>query len=198
MIKAIAFDYGGVIEQKEGDIIQEIVDHLKVTKEDWNKIYFSLNYLCNTGVNTYLEVARMVAEKLNASNDQILSIQEIIIKYNKKRILNIELIEYIKDLRNKNYKIALLSNYSITLRQKLTDQNIIHLFDEVIIYAEVGFQKPDPEIFEILFNKLDVRNNEVIFIDDTQNSLKNSENIGYIPILYINNKKLKNDLFNIL
>ena len=37
MIKAVVFDYGGVIELKDGDLIQEIADSLKITKEDWRK-----------------------------------------------------------------------------------------------------------------------------------------------------------------
>lgn len=198
MIKAIAFDYGGVIELKDGDLIQEIADSLKITKEDWQRIYFTFNHLNNTGKNSWEEVATLVAKKFNASDIQISFIQDLIKKYDKKRILNSELIEIIKDLKKKNYKISILSNYSITLRQKLIRLEIIDLFDEVIISSEVGFQKPQPEIFEILFSKLGVNSDEVIFIDDTQQSLLNANDIGYKPLLYVNNEKLKKDLLDIL
>jgi hypothetical protein len=52
MIKAIAFDYGGVVEIEEGDLIQEIADFLKITKEDWHRVYYSFNHLYNTGKNS--------------------------------------------------------------------------------------------------------------------------------------------------
>lgn len=108
------------------------------------------------------------------------------------------MIEIIKDLKKKDYKIGLLSNYSITLREKLARLNIIDLFDEIVVSSEVQLQKPQPEIFEILFQKLNLKANEVAFVDDTSQSLEGAEEIGYMPVLYKNNETLKNDLFNIL
>lgn len=198
MIKVIVFDYGGVIELKDGDLIQEIADSLQITKEDWQEVYYTLNHLNNTGEKSWREVATIVARKFNASDVQVSFIQDLINKYDHKRILNLELIEVIKDLKKKNYKIGILSNYSITLREKLTRLNIIDLFDEVIISSEVGLQKPQPEIFEIVFNKFNIKNSEMIFIDDTKKSLEGAEKIGYIPVLYINNETLKSDLVGIL
>lgn len=198
MIKAVVFDYGGVIELKDGDLVQEIADSLKITKEDWQKVYYTLNHLNNTGKKSWREVATIVAQKFNASDAQISFIQDLINKYDQKRILNLELIEVIKDLKKKNYKVGILSNYSITLREKLARLNIIDLFDEIIISSEVGLQKPQPEIFEIISNKLGVKNNEMIFVDDTKRSLEGAKKIGYAPVLYTNNETLKSDLSNIL
>ena len=122
----------------------------------------------------------------------------IIEENTKTKKVNWELIEIIKDLKNKNYKIGLMSNNSTGLRQKLINQDIIDLFDIVIISGEVGFQKPSPEIFEILFNKLGVKNHELIFIDDTKQSLAGAEKIGYAPILFESNRKLKEELSEII
>jgi epoxide hydrolase-like predicted phosphatase len=198
MIKAIAFDYGGVIELNEGDLIQEIADLLHTTKDDWKKVYFTLNHLANTGKVSRLEIHKLVAEKLGASEDQIISVLDLVNRHDNSSVLNIGLIEIIKYLRSKNYKIGLLSNYSGTLRGKLAEQKIADLFDAIIISSEVGFQKPQPEIFEILFKGLGVKNNETIFIDDTQKSLENAEEIGYTPILYVDNEKLSKELSGLL
>lgn len=198
MIKAIVFDYGGVIEKEDGDLIQKIADFLKITKEDWHKVYFSFNHLSNTGKKNWKEVLELVCKELGASGAQISTVHEIIIENKKTKKINWELIELIKDLKNKNYKIGLLSNNSTGLKQKLVNQNITHIFDEIIISAEYGYQKPQPEIFEIIFNKLNIKNNEMIFVDDTKRSLEGAEKIGYVPILYANNETLKFDLSNIL
>jgi len=198
MIKAIVFDYGGVIVKEEVDLIQKIADFLKTTKDDWNKVYFSYNHLSNTGKKSWKEVLELVCKELGASNKQISNIHKIVQEHKKAKKINWELIEIIKDLKKKNYKIGLLSNNFTELKQKLIDQNIVHLFDEVITSMEFGYQKPQPEIFEIVFNKLSIKNDEMIFIDDTERSLEGAENIGYIPVLYKDNNKLKNDLFNIL
>lgn len=197
MIKAIAFDYGGVIELREGDLFKEIVQYLNVTRKDWDRIYFSLNHL--NMVKKGEEVLALVAKEFHASDIQISYIKNLTIEHSKKdKKINEELINIIKELKKKNYKIALLSNNSIELRQKLTDQNIIDLFDTIVISSKVGHLKPKPEIFEVLFDELGVHSNEVIFIDDTPQSLLNANDIGYTPLLYTNNEKLKKDLLNIL
>jgi len=194
MIKAIAFDYGGVIEIKDGDVIQEIADYLKITKSDWQSVYYTINHLSNVGNKSWREVATLVAQKLGATDAQILHIQNLIKEDGKKRRLNSELIEMIKGLINNNYKIALLSNNVTELRQRLENQNIINLFDEIIISAEVGHQKPSPQIFEHLFKRLGIKADEIVFVDDTEKSLEGAEKIGYVPILFKGNQELKEEL----
>jgi len=198
MIKAVVFDYGGVIELKEGDLVKEIADSLGITKEEWQKKYFSFNHLSNVGKVSTHEVFALVCKELGASHEQTSCVIDIINKFDKKRILNLGLLEIIRSLKEKKYKIGLISNYSAVLREKLVRHNIIDLFDAVVISNEVGYQKPQPEIFEKLFEMLGVENFETIIIDDTPNSLRNSDDIGYIPLLYTDNKKLKKDLLRIL
>lgn len=194
MIKAIAFDWGGVIETIEGGLIKKISQYLGISEEDWNEAYYSLIYLFHTNQSSWEGVANLVAKKFNATEEQIFHMQEMIKENRTTRALNQELIEMIKSLKNKNYKIGLLSNNYVELRQEIQDLGLADLFDTIIISAEVGFYKPQPEIFQILFDKLGVRNNEVVFVDDTPNSLSRAKSIGYTPILFTDNRKLKEDL----
>jgi len=198
MIKAIVFDYGGVIEKEDGDVIQDVATYLKTTREEWQKVYFSVNHLANTGKKTMREVMALVAKAFNATDEQISNIYEMLEERKKTKHIDLELIEIIKDLKKKDYKIGLISNWSKVLRGKLADQNIHDLFDEIIISEEVGYQKPQPEIFEITFNKFRIKSDEMIFVDDTKRSLEGAEKIGYVPVLYTNNEILKSDLSNIL
>ena len=198
MIKAIAFDYGGVIEVTELDLAQEIADCLQITRDVWYDAYYSLSHLWSVSGDNGEEVYTAVAKKLNASEIQICQVLDLKEKNKKAKKINQELVEIIKDLKNKNYKICLLSNYSAELRKKLTEKELIDLFDEVIISGEVGYQKPQPEIFEILLKNLEISGNELVFIDDSKQSLLGAENIGYIPLLFTNNEKLKKDLSEIL
>ena len=197
MISVIAFDYGGVIEISEKDLLGEIISYLHTTQEEWSTAYFSLNHLCNTGQNTWEEVVILTSEKLGASSENVLFIKELIQKDLVNKILNTELITYIKTLKPK-YTIALISNYSSKLRLKLEQQGILDLFDELAISGEIGFQKPNPEIFYFLCKKLDILPSNLIFIDDSPKSLEKANTIGYIPILYKNNKDLFSNLANLL
>lgn len=198
MIKVIAFDYGGVIKINDSDLIADICEYLNISKEDWHKEYFKINHLANTQNVSFEEVFKIVTSKFNDSEEARNHVLDLM-KYNKgKYHLNNELVDIIKELRSNGYKTALLSNNSIELRQRLKDDGIIDIFDGIIISAEVGLQKPQPGMFQILFDKLEVKPNEVVFIDDTLKSLEGADDIGYIPVLYKDNESLKLELSNIL
>ena len=197
MIKAIAFDYGGVIETMDStykELHQKIANYLQVTPENWLEMYHSLNHLSATGKSNYQEVYALTAKKLGASDVQIAHIHEMNEENYKTRKINLELIEIIKDLRSKNYKIGLISNNNIKLRQEMIDQNIINYFNAVIVSAEVGCLKPQPEIYNILFKELSVSSHEVIFVDDSSRPLQGAKDVGCIPVLYTNNKQFIEDL----
>lgn len=198
IIKAIAFDYGNVILINDVDLFDEIAKYLKIDKEEFRNQYNTYNHLFNTQNRTYEEVMTLIISKFNDSNEAKDHISNLIKKNHNSYYLNIELINVIKELKNKNYKIAMVSNFSIDLKEKLKKDGIYDLFDEVVISAEVGFQKPQPEIFGVLFKRLGLEPKEVIFIDDTPRSLEGADKIGYIPILYKNNESLKQELSNIL
>ena len=197
MIKAIAFDYAGVLEIPERDIITELSDYLNIPKEEWLTIYYTLNHLCNTGTNTWAEVAILTGEKLGTTQEQQLQMKEIMRRNAETKKVNDGLVEIIKKLKPK-YKIALISNYPAHLREKLHKQNLTELFDEIIISGEVGYQKPQPEIFMLLCEKLHITPSELIFIDDSKKSLEGALTIGYTPILYKNNQQLEEDLQRVL
>ncbi len=198
MIKAIAFDYGGVIKINDGDLFNDIAKYLNITREELNKEYFSLNHLFNTQEISYEDVMTLVISKFNDSDEAKDYILNLMRENHAKYYLNDELIDFIKELKNKDYKIALLSNNSSKLREVLIKDGISDLFDVVVISAEVGCQKPQPKIFDILFKKLELEPNEVVFIDDTLKSLEGADKIGYIPVLFKDNESLKTELSNTL
>jgi len=194
MIKAIVFDWGGVLKISEEKLMQKIENYLGISDGDWDKKYFLYNKFCNSGEKSFEEVFEITAKEFGASDEQISHIHEMVKENKKTWRLNSELVEIVKDLK-KNYKIGLLSNNNhIKLKRELAEHNLIDLFDAVVASSEVNYQKPQPEIFQILFDKLRVKNNEVVFIDDTDWSLEGAGSIGYIPILFENNQKLKEDL----
>jgi epoxide hydrolase-like predicted phosphatase len=198
MIKAIAFDYGGVIKINDNDLFSDIANYLNISREEFSKEYFSLNHLFNTQGKSYEEVISLIIYKFNNSDEAKNHILNLMKENHSKYHLNDELIEVIKDLKNRDYKIALLSNNSIKLKEGLIKDGISDLFDVVVISAEVGCQKPQPEIFDILFKKLELEPKEVVFIDDTFKSLEGADKIGYIPVLFKDNQSFKFDLSNIL
>lgn len=75
-------------------------------------------------------------------------------------------------LKDDGYKIALCSN---SIRQSveimLNRANIKQRFDVVLSNEDVSAPKPDPEIYLMAMNKLDVRPNQCLIIEDNENGI---------------------------
>lgn len=106
--------------------------------------------------------------------------------------LNKELLAWFPALKKQGYKIGILSNNYT----KLDEPSLSGITDAVLTSSEIGFAKPDKEAFAALFEELNVLPQEAIFIDDSRRCLEKSAEIGYHPILFIDNNQLKQDLQN--
>ena len=194
-IKAIAFDFGGVIELNDGtNIMQKIADNLGVDFETLRSEYYRHNHLSNVDNLNWSDMFLKVVAVFNNSKEKAEEVAKILKEYNGAKYINQELLGIMTKLKEQNYKIAILSNATTELRNKLAATGIDKLVDVVVISGETGYQKPHPEIFKILFERLEVEPFEVIFIDDNIKSLETAEDIGYLPILYKTNDQLLSDL----
>lgn len=68
-------------------------------------------------------------------------------------------------LKSKNYKLNVISN-GIAIKQweKLVRLNLQHFFDRVITSEEIGFEKPDPRIFEAALERTNCEAEKSIMI----------------------------------
>lgn len=85
-----------------------------------------------------------------------------------------------------NYKIAIITN-GTTYRQKvkIKNSNLGSFMDEIIISEEVGISKPDPDIFNLTLDRLDVSANEAIFVgDNLELDVKGSQNAGLTDVWF--------------
>lgn len=198
IFKAVCFDFGGVIELNGGERISErIAKVLSVPLTNFKKEYFKYNHLSNVeGMSWENMIIKVVSVFDNNDNikDKVLS---LVREFNSKKKINFELLTLFPKLQQQGFKVAIFSNNTSKMRDTLNANGITNLVDKIVISSEIGFQKPDKEAFEELFEKLGVRPEEVIFVDDTPESLEKSDEIGYTPILFMNNEQLKVDLKNL-
>jgi putative hydrolase of the HAD superfamily len=99
-----------------------------------------------------------------------------------------EFLEVAKKLKQKKYKIAMLSNdlkkWSNFLRRKF---KINQLFDTTVISGEVSYRKPDIRIYKILLEKAQSLAEECLFIDDKLENLHAASKLGIKTIKFIRN-----------
>lgn len=84
----------------------------------------------------------------------------------------------------KRYKLALISNCIMTTGPMLDALNIRSYFDAIILSYEVGFRKPEQEIFAMALERLDARPEEAIMIgDEERQDMAGAAGIGAQGIL---------------
>lgn len=197
-IKAIIFDVGGVIELYESrDVKETIAELVGVPYEKLRQVYFEYNHLTNVGNISWEDMIVKAVSRFDVSPEIEDKIRILARDSRNKAKINTELLALFPVFKKLGLKIGILSNDTTNLRKRLKEKGIINLVDEVAISAEIGFQKPHLEAFQAIFDKLHVKAEETVFVDDSVRSLEKSTEIGYIPILFKNNEQLKADLSNI-
>jgi len=68
------------------------------------------------------------------------------------------------------------------------------LFDVITSSAEFGVTKPDPKIYDILVEKLEVKPMSCLFIDDVEKNIISAEKVGMKTILFINQYEFEGEL----
>lgn len=193
--KAVVFDFGGVIVMNEGgDVLGFVAQILDVSLEELKKVYFEHNHLSNVRNIKWVDMLMEVVRVFDGSLETEDKIRETVRVLEAKQKTNTELLGFLPVLRKLGFKTAIFSNNTSELRERLAEMGITALFDEIVVSAEIGFQKPHKEAFDVLFEKLGLKPEEVIFVDDSPKSLEKASDIGYFPVRFKSNDQLKSDL----
>lgn len=184
MVKAIIFDcFGVLIKDALSELIDPMPDNVK------REIHGSLH---GRFVGGGEHLHKRLLELLGLTNAEY-------VKYiSENEVKNIELLDFIKQLR-KEYKIAMLSNIGKGgIARRFSEDELNTYFDEVVASSDVGLAKPDREIYQLTCDRLGVNFNETIFTDDRQIYIDGAKKLGIKTILFKSNSQFKADLDNII
>jgi len=112
-----------------------------------------------------------------------------------------ESLPLLEVLKNKK-SLALITNFDHPpyIYSVLSDYKLAKYFESITISGEIGFKKPDPQIFHITLKKMGLGPDEVVYIGDSKEDIEGANNAKIKPIL-IQRQKLKkllsgNDYFS--
>ena len=89
----------------------------------------------------------------------------------------------LKSLKEKNYKLAILSNGTPTLLNELVKiNNLENIFDDIFSIEEVGIYKPDTKVYDLPTNQYQIQKNEVVFLSANTWDVSGGGNYGYNSI----------------
>jgi putative hydrolase of the HAD superfamily len=106
---------------------------------------------------------------------------------------------WLKSLKERGYKIYLLSNYPRRLFALHTPRyHFLPYVDGKVVSYEYHVVKPNPQIYEILCDKYGLLPEESIFLDDRQENLDAAGKLGFSTILVTDQESAKRQLEEIL
>jgi len=106
-----------------------------------------------------------------------------------------EVPDVLKSLKEKNFKLAILSNGTPALLSELVKSNKLdNLFDDIFSIEEVGIYKPDSKVYDIPIKKYEIQKNEVAFLSANTWDVSGGGNYGFNSIWVNRNNNIFDSL----
>lgn len=188
MIKNIVFDIGNVIlnfnlkevlpKYTSNELEQQFIIDNIINSPEW------LGYsLIDTGFITKEEAIKIVQDRTNHTNDEL--IYDFWNRYNDYSSINNNLLELIKELKEKGYNIYLLSNINSHTYEHIKKSGLFELVDGYVLSYLEHQVKPYISIYNTLINRYKLNPTECLFIDDNPRNIEAANKIGMIGKLVI-------------
>jgi putative hydrolase of the HAD superfamily len=182
-IQAVIFDVGGVLNMpadlaaRDPDLEKLATEQGLGVEEMWRLLYHSDEWkLARTGQITDQEFWNRSLPPLGITDpaDQA----DFVLRLFAHEEVNPSMQALLTELYGRT-RLAIISNATDILETVLEVKlGISHYFEVVVNSARVGFAKPDPEIFHIALERLNLRPEQTVFTDDQQHNVDAAAQLG--------------------
>lgn len=185
-LKAIVFDIGGVLLRTEDRSHREALEKdYQLPPYGGDSLVFESSPAHNAtiGQTNPDTIWAHVAQTLELSSEALEKFKQ---KFWQGDKMDTTLLNFLVDLKL-DYTTALLSNAWSNMRRILERDFQIRegeTVDHILISAELGVAKPDPEIYRILSEKIHCKYSEILFIDDFIENIESARKLGIETIHY--------------
>ena len=200
MIKAVIFDYNGVVKKINKyffDDVEEIFGLSAKEKQDAKKTTRDLFEQLDKGLLKedifWLKFSQCINKPMPAD------VKELSRKlFNEHFELYQEVVRMIKNLKTDGYITAVLSDTFPYMADITRERKGYDYFDKVYLSCEVGFVKPQKEFYELAVKDLAVLPGECIFIDDSEGNLLPAKEMGIKTVLAKKPDQIVEDVWAII
>ncbi len=199
-IKAIIFDAYGTLfdvnsaaekcKDKIGDKWESFANHWRTTQLEytWLRSLMKRHKDFWQVTEDSLDKSMKAYEIDSSMRNELLDLYKILLTFK-------EVPEVLKLLKEKNYKLAILSNGTPTLLNELVkSNNLENIFDDIFSIEEVGIYKPDSKVYDLPINQYQIQTNEVVFLSANTWDVSGGGNYGYNSIWVNRNNNIFDNL----
>jgi glucose-1-phosphatase len=177
MIRAIVFDWGGVILRTVEPGWRRAWDaRLGLEPGSVSRLFFDSDAWrrAQLGQASEDEAWTSVGARLSLSPEALVELRHDFWAGDQ---LDDELVQFIRSLRPR-FKVGLLSNFAASLRPLLAQCNVIDAFDAIVISGEEGVVKPAVRIYQVAAERLGVPIAGCLFVDDFVENIEGARRTG--------------------
>jgi len=183
-IRALILDYGGVISLPQNITgANNGLQSLKHKYCDFDVVYrrYRAHYDNSqwSGQDYWTNVLRYFGLEPNDADIARL-IQDDVASWTH---INESVIQFVQECKSKVHKLAIISNMT---RDSLAHLRVhaqwLGLFDELVFSCDVGINKPAREIYELCLDRLGLRPDECLFVDDSAENVQGARAAGMASI----------------
>ncbi len=196
-IEAVIFDVGEVLHTYDPkpiheDIVETLGINSEALKEHWNPLSTQLHAGAITENEFWEEFKKKTGSKVVLPEVSLL-----VRRYDVGFSINSKVMEIVHELKEREYKLAALSN-TIEPHYKFNEEaGLYQAFDVKIFSYLAGVRKPDPKAYELAIQALDIEPNHGVFIDDREVNVEGALAVGLKGIKFTSAEKLRQELKNL-
>lgn len=198
MIKALIFDFGGVLMRTEDQLARRKWEaRLGLAENELATLVFGnpVSALASVGKAQTEAIWQHVAGQLQLGPDDLAQLRH---DFWTGDILDKELAAFVAGRRGKQ-RTALLSNAWPDARTWFSvHPEIVAAFEMMVISGEEGVAKPDPEIYRRTLERLNVAPAEAVFVDDFVENVEAARALGIHAVQFLNRAQAIRDVEELL
>jgi len=198
MIRAIVIDFGRVISrQKPPSLFRRYEEDLGMEPDTINAVMFDSQAWQDAllGRKTADQFWQTIGPELGLKNPA--EIDAFRRRYHADEAINHDVVNLLRRFYGR-YQLAVLSNNPPGLDQWLHDWGIRDLFDVVFCSGDEGLVKPDAASYQAVLQRLRVRPEEAVFIDDTLDHVLAARRLGLRGVLFTTAEALEEQLADLV
>ena len=189
MIKNIVFDMGRVLlGYTPEEYIQTITTDKVIATAVLKELFGGKEWIgLDAGSITEEEAIKQVSQRIPQYAEYV---QKAMDDWHTTLIPMPGMPEIVKKLKEKNYKIYLLSNTSLRFFKFKDKVEMFDYFDGFIVSAQEKLMKPDKAIFDCLCDRYSLNCSECLFVDDLQVNVEGAIHAGLHAHLFTGAQEL--------